>query len=180
MNVDWHGFSHGPVHSKVLLCQQLATVDVARIYVLGSWNGVLPLLLYASERIKFGRMILVDLNSEYNAQARLVCNAIECEGRLEILETDANTVEYDSAVSTLVINTSTDNMISSQWYDNIPMGFMVAVQGRTGGHHDCVQPYNSLEDFNSAYTMTNVRTLSSKTYVYPEHQYTRYTKIGIK
>ena len=182
MDFDRDAFAHGPIESKLWLChtlQDLTTPYFNNVYVLGSWSGTMPFLLYATRAAEFGRIHLVDINSDYNQQAQVICNALDCEGLLEIHEQDANTVEYPSG-ELLVINTSTDNMAGTEWYKPIPTGAWVAIQGRTGGHRDCVQPYYSNIGFHYSHPMADTKISSEKVFTYPDHSYTRFMKIGIK
>ncbi len=182
MNFDTDAFAHGPIESKLWLCSALeksVTAPVENVIVLGSWNGTMAFLLYASKVIEFKKIFLVDTDPDYQQQARVICNALDCQGRLVIVEQDANTYDHPDGLN-LVINTSTDNIESSAWFNRIPRYSRVVLQGRTGGHRDCVQPYNSIEEFDSAYPLMFTHAVESKKFVYPDHSYTRFMKLGIK
>jgi hypothetical protein len=182
MDFDRDAFAHGPVESKIWLCHTFRNLNspyFENVFVLGSWSGTMPFLLYATQAAEFGRIHLIDLDAEYNNQARVICNALDCEGLLNIAEQDANTLDYPEG-SVLVINTSTDNISGTEWFKRIPAGAWVALQGRTGGHRDCVQPYYSDIGFNLAHPMHETKYLGEKKFVYPDHEYTRFMKIGIK
>lgn len=182
MIFDVDAFAHGPIESKIWLCDELEKLNlyVNNIYILGAWSGTMSFLLYAKHSVRFDRIFNVDLNQDYLNQSRAINNAIECNGQLETLCLDCNTINYLPEATLLVINTSTDNIVGSEWYDCIPSGTPVALQGRTGGHRDCVQPYNTLEEFSTAYPMSQSLVLKNQTFVYPDHSYTRFMKIGIK
>lgn len=183
MNFDTDAFAHGPIESKLWLCNTLKkvikTTAVNNVIVLGSWNGTMAFLLHATAAVQFDKIFLVDPDSNCQQQARAICNSLDCQGRLVIVEQDANTYNYPAGIN-LVINTSTDNIVGSQWFENIPRYSWVALQGRTGGHRDCVQPYSSAEEFDCAYPMLFSQSAESKQFVYPDHTYTRYMKIGMK
>lgn len=182
MNFDHDAFAHGPIESKIWLCHTLKDLNTyyfENVFVLGSWSGTMPFLLYATRAVDFGRIHLIDLSIPYNEQARIVCNALDCEGILNIERRDANDVEYPEG-SLLVINTSTDNMKGTDWFTRIPQDTWVALQGRTGGHRDCVQPYYSEIGFNYSHPMKETKFLGEKKFEYPDHSYTRFMKIGIK
>lgn len=183
MIFDPDAFAHGPIDSKIWLCRSLKDFDLPRVdnvYVLGAWSGTVAFLLHAIDAIEFDSIINVDIDSDYLAQSRVLCNVIECTGKLQTLLKDCNTLDYPLDRTNIVINTSTDNINSTAWYDRIPRGTIVALQGRTGGHRDCVQPYELLEDFNLAYPMAVTFTVCKREFVYPDHSYTRFMKIGIK
>jgi hypothetical protein len=183
MNFDRDAFAHGPVESKIWLCQELAKrglPEIDNVYILGAWSGTMPFLLHATGAVKFKHMTLIDINEDYLAQARVVCNSIETEGRLTVLCQDANTFAYPGDQTNLVINTSTDNIDGFGWWSNIPQGTWTALQGRTGGHRDCVTPYDTVAEFDAAYTMSGTNWADSRHFVYPDHRYTRFMKIGQK
>lgn len=182
MLIDKDAFSHGPINSKIWLCDMVKRLQfspVDRVFVLGSWSGTMPFLMFATGCVTTTRYVLVDTNEEYQQQARAICNVIDCHGMLEIVVQDANTINYPAG-SNFVVCTSTDNIETDQWFKRIPAGTIVALQGRTGGHRDCVQPYASMEEFNTAYPMHITRFSSRRDFVYPDHNYTRFMKIGIK
>ena len=182
MIFDPDAFAHGPIESKIWLCDTLRDLNTPyfyNVFVLGSWSGTMPFLLHATRAAEFGRIHLVDINSDYNRQARVICNALDCEGLLNVIEQDANTIDYPED-NLLVINTSTDNMAGTEWFKRIPSGAWLAIQGRTGGHRDCVQPYYSNIGFNCSHLMSETKFLGDKTFRYPDHTYTRFMKIGIK
>lgn len=182
MNFDRDAFAHGPIESKLWLCNTLKKVirtPIDNVIVVGSWNGTMAFLLHATAAVQFGKIFLVDPDSEYQQQARAICNALDCQGRLVIVEQDANTYQYPAGKN-LVINTSTDNIVGDQWFKNIPRYTWIALQGRTGGHRDCVQPYESARAFDQAYPLIFTQLVESMEFVYPDHSYTRYMKMGMK
>lgn len=182
MNFDTDAFAHGPIESKIWLCDKIAQLElpvIDNVFVLGSWSGTMPLLLYATRALKFNRIFLVDTNQEYQQQARAICNALDCEGKLTVLVQDANTVHYPPERN-FIINTSTDNIVGNEWFDRIPTWTWTALQGRTGGHRDCVCPYDTLAEFDQAYPMAHGVSLLDRDFVYPDHTYTRFMKIGQK
>lgn len=183
MNFDRDAFAHGPIESKIWLCEELAKTglhSVDNIYILGAWSGTMPFLLHALKPVEYHRMILIDINEDYLEQARVICNAIDCQGRLLVYNQDANTIQYSTDARNLVINTSVDNIDGFGWWSNIPAGTAVALQGRTGGHRDCVMPYETIAVFDAAYPMSGHNKSHSREFVYPDHSYTRFMKIGVK
>lgn len=182
MNFDTDAFAHGPIESKLWLCDTLKKVTKTtfdNVVVLGSWNGTMAFLLHATAVVQFDKIFLVDPAPNYQQQARAICNALDCQGRLVIVEQDANTYNHPAGKN-LVINTSTDNIVGSQWFDRISHGTWVVLQGRTGGHRDCVCPYSTLAEFDQAYPLVQCVSLLDRDFVYPNHTYTRFMKIGQK
>ena len=183
MFFDIDAFAHGPIESKIWLCQtisQLKLPTVDNLVVLGAWSGTMPLLAYATGAIAFQKAILVDTNKDYREQSQKICNVLDCQGKLLVLDKDANKFEYFNDTSYFVVNTSTDNIVGNQWFKNIPAGTWVALQGRTSGHRDCVQSYDTTEEFGQDYPLTHTSFLGHKRFTYPSHSYIRFMKIGIK
>ena len=182
MDFDRDAFAHGPIESKLWLCdalKKLVNAPVENVIVLGSWNGTMAFLLYVAGVLEFDKAFLVDTDPDYQQQARALCNTLDCQGRLVIVEQDANTYDHPPGKN-LVINTSTDNITGNKWFERIPKYSWVILQGRTGGHRDCVQPYSTAEEFDQAYPMMFSHAVETKEFVYPDHSYTRYMKMGIK
>jgi hypothetical protein len=182
MNFDKDAFAHGPIESKIWLCNELSRFElksVDRIYILGAWSGTMPFLLHAIKPVEYQQLVLVDVNQDYLDQARVICNAIDTAGHLHIINQDANTLAYSND-NILVINTSVDNIPGRSWWYNIPKGTPVVLQGRTGGHRDCVISHSDLEQFERAYPVQETFLLAEKVFTYPDHSYTRFMKIGIK
>lgn len=86
---------------------------------------------------------------------------------------DANVLDYAGA--DLVINTCTEHMEESQWFEQIPQGAWVALQGTDWPEEDHVMTVASLEEFQGRYPLdlTYAGTLDLD-------QYRRYMLIGRK
>lgn len=175
-------FAHGLVQSKIWLCDilesKIASDDFDNIYILGSWTGLMGFMIYVRQKINFTKMIFVDTNLDHIDHSKAICNAIACEGKLEVQRNDCNLIEYATG-NNLIINTSIDNIIGNDWFEKIPVGTMIALQTRTGGHHDNVNSCSNIEEFEMQYPMKTLY-LNSKYFPYPDISYTRFMKIGIK
>lgn len=183
MYFDPDAFAHGPIESKIWLCnalRRLVLAPINNVYVLGAWSGTMAFLLHSSEAIAYNRIINVDIDLAALAQSRKICNAIECNGKLLTVAEDCNMLAYPLDQHNLIINTSTDNISGDTWFRKIPSGTLVALQGRSGGHWDDVRSYPLINEFDQAYPMSTTLLLDSRELMYPDHSYTRYMKIGIK
>jgi hypothetical protein len=175
-------FAHGLIQSKIWLCDELEKMSLIKhfdnIYILGAWTGVMGLMIHIRQKITFAKMILVDLNQHHIDHSLAICNSIACEGKLQVQCQDCNLIEYTDGQN-LIINTSIDNIVRDDWFNKIPDGSMMALQTRTGGHHDCVNENTNIIEFDEQYPM-NTLYLDSKYFPYSDISYTRYMKIGIK
>ena len=97
-------------------------------------------------------------------------------GILVFLHTDAKDMIYDDIG--VIINTSVNDM-PIDWYDNVPDGMPIIVQGRDNlGTVDTM--IADMEQFDDMFPMSSVNYLSKKELHDPEKEYTRYMKIGVK
>lgn len=175
-------FAHGLVQSKIWLCDILESKITSNhfdnIYILGSWTGLMGFIIYARQKINFEKMILVDTNIDHIEHSKVILNAVACEGKLEVQRNDCNLIDY-AIGNNLIINTSIDNIIGDNWFNNIPSGTVLALQTRTGGHHDNVNNCSNIDQFDKQYPIKTL-FLDSKYFPYPDISYYRFMKIGIK
>jgi len=80
----------------------------------------------------------------------------------------------------LIINTSTEHFDSLEWWNNIPRGTMVALQGNNMPHTDHHIHTNSLEEFKNQFNIAEILFEGTKEFVYPDWKFTRFMIIGKK
>lgn len=182
-NYPFNPFSHGQVESKIWLCEEVEKIskEFDTIYILGAWAGVMAFILHVRRNIKFKKLVTIDSNEQSIPLITEVLDAIKCSGNLDIQLGDCNKLEYSSLGNNLVINTSVENIVGSDWFTNIPPGTLVAVQSRTGGHIDNINPYESIKKLDTSFAMTVSKFSGSLSFAfYPVNPYNRYMKIGFK
>lgn len=156
------------------LKQGLGSHCARTIYILGSWYGNLALFLQQAG-IVFDHIVLIDKDqSVLQASEKLLRPKFE-KGKLIFIDTDAKDVVYDKPG--IIINTSINDM-STDWYNNVPEGRLVVVQGRDS--IDRGTRIADMEQFTDMFPMTKTYYLGKKELSDPEKDYTRYMKIGIK
>lgn len=172
-------FTDDLIQSKQWLCdklkQGLKGKCARTIYVLGSWYGNLAMLLDKSN-IVFDEIILIDNDEKVLATSQKLLKPFFKPGKLIFLNTDAKDVIYDKPG--IIINTSVNDMDTS-WYDNVPEGRRVIIQGRDQVSK-AVNKIADMEQFDDMFPMNKVNYLGSRDYNDPETDYTRYMKIGVK
>lgn len=172
-------FTDDLIQSKQWLCdklkQGLKGKCARTIYVLGSWYGNLAMLLDKSN-IVFDEIILIDNDEEVLATSQKLLKPFFKPGKLIFLNTDAKDVIYDKPG--IIINTSVNDMDTS-WYDNVPEGRRVIIQGRDQVSK-AVNKIADMKQFDDMFPMNKVNYLGSRDYTDPETDYTRYMKIGVK
>jgi hypothetical protein len=147
---------------------------VGAIYILGSWYGNLALFLQKAG-VEFDVLILIDKDNSVLKTSEKLLRPLFDPGKLMFIDTDAKDVVYDKPG--IVINTSINDM-TTDWFNNIPKGMRVVIQGR-----DAVDGGTRIADmkqFDDMFPMSKVNYLGKKELKDPETKYTRYMKIGRK
>jgi hypothetical protein len=67
-----------------------------------------------------------------------------------------------------------------KWFDNIPKGTRVILQGNNMPHEDHYVYSNSLEDFANKYKLKEIVYQGKLNFNYPEWSFTRFMIIGFK
>ena len=171
--------------SKLWLWEELSDVlrelgidHVNAVYVLGSWTGGVGMVL-AAKHFDTDTIINVDRDSNWIEASKDIANRMGFADLTQHMVSDANQIDYRQAQSpSVVINTSTNDISGNRWFDNIPKGTIVVLQGR-----DAANPSNSqgsLDEFVSDYPMQKVLFQGQLPLQDPETAYHRYMVIGIR
>lgn len=186
MNFD--SFSHGQIHSKIWLCNELEKhiQPDARIAILGSWYNVLSFMLLTRNNITCQHICGVDIDTETKAIADKITSAwqIGKDKKIDNIVADAN--RFDYADFNTVINCSPEHMESNDWFYNIPYSRLVCIQSSDVQLKDddvwkCVNPNKSLDHLVRKYPMSKYLYSGTKDIVYTEtDRYKRFMLIGIK
>lgn len=163
------------ISSKLWLSQCLKehTHLYPNVYVLGSWYGNLAPIL-AKTGIKFSRLYNVDRKPELQDISNKVARHFRLQDKVRHLIGDCNKLRYKSP--SLIVNTSCQDIEGMDWFDRIPAGTVVALQGR-----DNVETgYDSLKEFDLKFPLSKTLTLNEIKLKDPETEYSRFTKVGIK
>jgi hypothetical protein len=87
---------------------------------------------------------------------------------------------YEGQYGDLIINTSTEHFDSMAWFDSIPRGTRIILQGNNMPHDDHVIHSDTLDEFVDQYSLSEVIYKGEKEFVYPNWKFTRYMVIGVK
>jgi hypothetical protein len=89
---------------------------------------------------------------------------------------DANKIEYQGD-NILVINTSTNDIVGTEWLRRIPMNSVVAIQGKN--KQEVSNGIESLSEFNKAYPLKHTLFVEQlRLFDVNEKEYDRFMKIG--
>lgn len=185
MNFD--AFSHGQIHSKIWLCQELEPFvpKTASVAVLGSWYNVIALSLLLRKPDSYREILGVDLDPNTKEIADKLTNAW-CFGANPIVKNvifDANS--YDFSNYEVIINCSPEHMVSNDWFDNLPYGKLVCIQSSDvaiSGDEvwKCVNPNESLDALTQKYPLSKYLFSGTKEIRYESGGYQRFMLIGVK
>jgi hypothetical protein len=174
-------FSSGQVGSKIWLCEELERNDWTSdlTYIYGGWHGVLGFLLLSRGIFKVNRIRSLDIDPSCQPIADMINeNWVWQEWKFKAFTQDCN--NYEGQFGDLIINTSTEHFESTEWFDRIPKGTRVALQGNNMSHNDHVVYSNCLNEFVEQYPLSTYTFKGEKEFVYPTWSFTRYMMIGIK
>lgn len=174
------------VFSKLWLAQQLqqilddrdiATVPVA--YILGSWYGNLSTILRRAG-VSIDRIIDVERNRQWLETGRQLQQHLGLEN-IQSMPADANQIDYRQLGNPgVVINTSLNDVKRDQWFDRIPPGTIVVLQGRDAVPSSAAHVYHSPDEILDRYPLDPVLYQGTMELTDPETDYTRSMVIGLK
>jgi hypothetical protein len=93
---------------------------------------------------------------------------------------DCNALKFEQNSPDLVINTSTEHFESLDWWNSIPKGTTVALQGNNMPHEDHHIYSSSLDEFIRTYPVSNLLYRGQKDFEYPTWKFSRFMLIGQK
>ena len=174
-------FSNGQIDSKLWLCQTLETYrwssKLTRIY--GGWYGILAFLLLSRGKFKVGRIESYDVDPTCEAIADMINeNWVIKEWQFKAHTNDCSQLLPGNP--DLIINTSTEHFDTMDWFNNIPNGTRVILQGNNMPHDDHCVHSATLADFVAQYPLSEITYQGSLDFTYPDWKFTRYMVIGVK
>ncbi len=176
-------FSDDLQFSKNWLCYHLKQIQnqnkkpFSIITALGSWYGNLGIYLN-SNHVKFRDLVLIDIDKNALDVSRKLLGKIS-QYRVTTIQRDANDHKYKCSANQCVINTSCNDMELNGWFDKIPAGTLVALQGRNSLQSIPTET-ETIADFNDLFPMSKTFILDQTKLRDPETSYIRFLKIGIK
>lgn len=181
-------FSSGQLGSKLWLCQELEKLVVDRpqvIWILGGWHGISAFLLFSRQNLPIKHVRSFDLDAFASNGADAVMEYWVWQSwKFKSFALDCNDLDYTDGSygekPDIVINTSVEHFSSRKWYDAIPSGTTVALQGNNMPHEDHVHMYPKLRDFTKSFPMKTCHYSGELEFVYPTWSFNRYMVIGSK
>ena len=172
--------------SKLWMCQALKHLMLEKnikqfkqVYSLGSWYGNMAMFMLI-EQIPFKILVDVDTDPQPLAVSQKALKALAPAKRIHSICRDANDLRYMVSDPSLVINNSTNNMLDEGWFDNIPRGTYVALQGRSDEPQNELNTCRTLAEFDRRWPMRDVAFVGKLSLEDPGDRYDRWMKIGRK
>lgn len=149
------------------------------VYVLGSWYGSMgPYLLY--KNIEFDTAYLVDIDPANTEWTQRFNYKLGIEDKIIPITQDCCQTQFVGD-RILVINTSTNDIPSTQWLANVPEGTVVAIQGRDGQPNNPDNQAQDLDTFDQRYPLDKTLYLDTiKLQGADGKIYNRFMKIGLR
>lgn len=186
--MDFSVFSHGQIHSKLWLCEQLEPYlpNDARVIILGSWYNTLGFLLLVRNSHKLELLTGIDFENENIKMSNKLLDAwlIGNDVKVKNIWKSANRLtEQDTEIYHIVINTSCEHM-EDEWFNQVNLDQLICLQTSNVVHDhvtwDIINPNPDMETFKSKYPLSQILYEGEKVFDYGELKYSRYMLIGRK
>lgn len=181
MNVDKDAFSSGQIGSKIWLCEELERLGWRSnlTYIYGGWHGLTAFLLLSRGKFQVNKIRSLDIDPNCAAVADMINeNWVWQDWKFKAFTQDCNNIEGQYA--DLIINTSTEHFESMEWFNRIPRGTNIILQGNNMPHDDHIVHSKNLEDFVEHYPLSKIAFAGEKEFKYPDWSFTRFMIIGVK
>lgn len=175
-------FLPGLMQNKLWLCVELAKLkkNFSDIFVLGSWYGNISLIINKLNYFDFDRIINVELDKHCQNTGAELAKSLELDMKIHNLNQDVNKLRYrHKDPHCLIINNSCNDIKKNLWFDNIPAGTMIALQGRNN-LPKAAHEYHNLRDFKMQFQLSNIEFAGEREFTDPETDYRLFMVIGRK
>jgi len=165
--------------SKLWLCQKLISLgetNFDRIYILGSWYGALALIMRRLP-FEYRQIVCVDSSPEKARYLNRLLRKHKIQDIISVCDRAENINYHEDEI--LVINTSTNDIVGTEWFRRIPTGSTVVIQGRD--NQEDSNGVETLEIFDEQYLLDEEFYLGElKILGVDQEPYRRFMKIGIR
>lgn len=187
LKINSDSFSSGQMASKLWLCRELEKLNFSApqtIWLLGGWYGMLSLLLYSREKLPIKNVVSFDIDGQAVENSLYLNDYWKWKSNcFSSVLIDANRLDYHATdfgpTPDIVINTSAEHFLSDLWFENIPTGKMVILQGNDLAHkNEQTHVWPSVEKFTQHYPLSKIFYRGQLKLEYSENSYTRFMLIG--
>ena len=184
--IDYTSFSHGQVHSKLWLCEQIEPLikSTDRILIHGSWYNTLGFMLNCRKPKYYQEIRGIDIDNDSILIADKINNAWVID-EPNVFNEVADASVYDSSSYDVIINSSGEHFADTKWFDNVLEHQLVCIQSvnitEQGAPWFITQPTPDYESFMEKYPLKNTVFSGTKRIQYSNGWgYDRYMTIGYK
>lgn len=191
--------SSGQVGSKLWLIQMLERLLLSyrpsrlpiTVWIYGGWQGVMGFMLLCrvgtEAAVPLASVRSFDLDQSATNAANALCeNWVWREWHFRAFTADCNQLdplepgaEY-GARPDLIINTSVEHFASDEWFERIPIGTVIALQGASFPHDGAEAQIQSEAQMLARFPMTENWFSGSLHFDYGTWSFDRYMIIGVK
>ncbi len=182
MLINKDSFSNGQIASKIWLCKELEKLKWSSnlTWIYGGWYGMTAFLLLSRENFLVKRIESYDSDPECEPIADLIHNNWVHFHPFKFKAYTKNCNALIPNQTDLIINTATEHFDSMEWFNNIPAGHRVILQGNNMTHDDHCVHSDSLLSFKNHYPLTEYYYIGNKDFEYNDWKFTRYMVMGTK
>jgi len=185
--LDLTSFSHGQIHSKIWLCDNLEPylTKNCNILILGGWYNVLGFMLFVRNN-DINKITTIDIDKKVKPIADKISDAWIYYDKVENITLDVDTLtSTDYEKYDVIINCSLEHMnTNSIWFDNIPNNKLICLQSSDVLIKEdpwlITNPIINLEYFTQKYKIQNQYFIDEKQIKIDNYGYKRFMLIGLK
>ncbi len=185
-------FSHGPILSKLWLCEELETILTNIEYtnptvnILGGWINVLGFMMQIRKPNYYREINSYDSDPESTRMSDRLCDAWKFEkSKIYNKTNDVRHLRFNQNTPELIfVNCSVDQFVGTKWYDNLPDKSIVCLQTTNlpieNAPWNITQETKTISELLDKYKLNQILYTGEKYFDYGELKYTRLMSIGIK
>jgi len=188
--MDYSAFSHGQIHSKLWLCENLEPkiLRKSNVAIVGSWYNILGFLMVVRKPELYNNITGIEISQSSIDISNKICDAwmINDDQKITnkcISASNVNYYNYD-----IVVNTSVEDIDDNTWYNRIPNNKLVCLQSNNLTQEkvsrypgwNILNPNPDMETFKNKYPMSEILFEGEKEFDYGDLKYSRYMLIGKK
>jgi len=177
---NWDAFASGQIGSKIWLCEELEKTkwSANEAWIYAGWYGIAAFLLLSRGKFKIHKIRSIDIDPCCEPIADKINELyVWRDWTFKAVTGDCNKIfpQVD-----LIINTATEHFETKEWFDNIPYGTKLVLQGNNMPHDDHYIYSGSLKDFINHYPMNKIVYSGQLNFEYPSWKFSRFMIIGEK
>ena len=158
--------------------KRLGMTNFDTVYVLGSWYGSMaPYLLY--KHIMFDTAYLIDIDPKNTEWVQRMTKKLNINDSIIAVTQDCNQTDFKGD-RILVVNTSCNDIENAGWFEHIPQGAVVALEGRDGQPDNATNTTQDLDSFHAEYALEETYVVDKIRLKGYDDTYNRFLKIGVK